>query len=273
MAIKPYQILNLNLATAETAGYPVYGEWGLIRVLNARNADGALVSDVIVQVQPEDLAVFDLGLGQAALMSGVRRWTFKWAAQAGVTVQIGCSTDPTQIDWDMDPPTQLVVTGSDPLQVELPLVGLDDDTVAARTFAFRATIGKEAAKYCYLGLWNPADSGVKAFVTSLALGRPDAAGGMRVGRISTALLGGSLTSLEKVAAGAVPKVLQMYERAVAPITMTMQQAFNSQVITTPVWPDLVNRPLVLMPGEGIAAFSNDVNLDCDVSVEWVERAV
>lgn len=158
--IKPFAVLNIDLSIAQTVGYVVQGENPLIRVLNARR-DGALVSDVIVEAQAEDnQSRFDLGLGQAAIVRGVKRWTLRWAAQAGVMLQIGFSSDPSQTDWDMDPPTQLVVTGEDPLSVDLD-EGRDKTTRDNVAFHGGAQL---AASPGNLALWQLRNGGASGFL-------------------------------------------------------------------------------------------------------------
>lgn len=270
--IRPYKIYPIDLSVANTVGYPITGQYPLCRVLNAFLA-GALYSDVQIEVQPDESDPFTLGLGQSALIEGVRRWRLRWDAQPGVTIEIAFSSDAKQNDWDMDPPTQLVTTGTTPLSVALPLAGLDADTVAERTFAARMTIGKQAARYCYLGLWNPAASGVNVFVTDFGIGRPDAVGAVRVGLMNVALADGALTALEKTYTGAAPAAEWRYERAVAPVTFLQVQAAGSPISMAPFFTGLAARPILLAPGYGIAAYANDVNLDIEVSAEWIERAV
>ena len=271
MAIKPYQVLNLDLSTANTAGYSVYGEFGLIRVLNARTSSGGIASHVVIELQPEDLPRFDMSLGQAALMAGVRRWSLYWAAQAGVTVQIGMSADPGQIDWDMDPPTQLVVTGTDPLLVAVN-AGDDVDTVNARTFAGAYQETAEAAKYAHVALWNPSDSGVKVYLTGLLVGPPEA-GNIYLQQLTATLAGVAAGSNKTFGeAGSAADIVTGRYAAIQGTAFSSGGFYASSQGDFPPLPMLTRNPIVLNPGHGLAVAFGTVNKTISAIFEWAERA-
>jgi hypothetical protein len=267
MAVKPYQILNLNLSNANTAGYPVYGQFGLIRVLNARTSSGGIASDVVIEMQPEELPRFDVSLGQAALMSDIRRWMLYWDAQPGVTVQIGLSADPGQIDWDMDPPTQLVVTGTDPLAVDLDQ-GRDKTTRDGEAFVGGAQQAGVGGQYSLMVLRNPVGSSkilyldkIRASVSSASVVVP------RIYGTAALATGGFETNLDFGGAAGVGDV--SYEANAAVPTSTNMGLAAYCAANVPV-ETVFSHPVRLGAGEGIMLVVETVNVALTGSFFWRE---
>jgi hypothetical protein len=102
LTIRPYDLTN--------AGFDVIdGPWGAFCFLRAVDGSGTVSLGALIQVRAEvDGEDAPMSVGQRMLGRRARRWRVSWAAQAGIRATLAFY-DPEQIDFDADPPAQLVV--------------------------------------------------------------------------------------------------------------------------------------------------------------------
>jgi hypothetical protein len=139
-------------------------------------------------------------------------------------------------------------------------------------FSTTSSVSAVAAKYPCGQLWNPAGNTKRLIVESMEVGS-SVAGGVNI-VINQAMLttDATATHMGCKLAGGVAQSAQIRVDNVAAFPAQTQWMFNSyiQASTGKLWTP--KEPLVILPGWGVTAYTNQANGDILANFEWYEEA-
>ena len=98
-----YAVWKLDLTTAGKE--KISGPWGVVRMISAVDGSATIIPTTLIRVRAGDADEddFPLRLGQAAMIK-TDSFTISWAAQAGITIELGLAENISDVDWDVNPP-------------------------------------------------------------------------------------------------------------------------------------------------------------------------